>query len=177
MTRRRMRGSVALLLFFFPGLGLLSVPRKSQGLVKKVFPRSSASQRQIKTPRTLKVIRKSAFCPRQSKHRSKAPSIQDVFTRADSENAIGKTIGMIIMAAPIGWRRSSFSSARKSTRSHSISRRRRWDCNGAISRAVGQLRADQNGASSINKSRGPYGRASAVPVPPAIAPNKEENLR
>src|SRR5258706_9006672 len=102
MTPRRMRDLVAFALFFF-GLGIsVCNAQEASGLVKAVQLTGLTGVKE-NAKGTLKVENGNLhFVRGKANAEVSATSIQDVVTGADSEKAVGKTIGMISMAAPYG---------------------------------------------------------------------------
>src|SRR6267142_13610 len=106
MTLRRMRDLVAFSLLF-SGLGIsVCTAQEASGPVKAVQLIGLADVKE-NAKGTLKVENGNLhFVSGKANAEVSATSIQDVVTGADSEKAVGKTIGMISMAAPYGGGRS-----------------------------------------------------------------------
>src|SRR5712671_24524 len=102
MTPRRMRDLVAFSLLFF-GLGIsVCSAQEASGLVKAVQLIGLPGVKE-NAKGTLKVDNGNLhFVRGKANTEVSAASIQDVVTGADSEKAVGKTVGIISMAAPYG---------------------------------------------------------------------------
>src|SRR6266852_4101023 len=102
MTPRHMRDLVAFALLFF-GLGIsVCNAQEASGLVKAVQLIGLPGVKE-NAKGTLKVENGNLhFVRGKANAEVSATSIQDVVTGADSEKAVGKTIGMMSMAAPYG---------------------------------------------------------------------------
>src|SRR5712675_3391739 len=102
MTPRRMRDLVAFSLLFF-GLGIsVCSAQEASGLVKAVQLIGLPGVKE-NAKGTLKVENGNLhFVRGKANVEVSATSIQDVVTGADTEKAVGNTIGMMSMAAPYG---------------------------------------------------------------------------
>src|SRR5258706_9435073 len=102
MTPRRMRDLVAFAVLF-SGLGIsVCNAQEASGLVKAVQPIGLTGVKE-NAKGTLKVENGNLhFVGGKANGEVSPTSIQDVVTGADTEKAVGKTIGMMSMAAPYG---------------------------------------------------------------------------
>src|ERR1700687_2639988 len=102
MTPRRIRDLVAFAMLFF-GLGIsVCNAQEASGLVKAVQLIGLTSVKE-NAKGTLQVENGNLhFVRGKANAEVSATSIQDVVTGADTEKAVGKTIGMMSMAAPYG---------------------------------------------------------------------------
>ena len=172
MTPRRMRDLVAFSLLF-SGLGIsVCTAQEASGPVKAVQLIGLAGVKE-NAKGTLKVENGNLhFVSAKANAEVSATSIQDVVTGADSEKAVGKTIGMISMAAPYGGGR-FLSLFRKKIDTLTIQYR---DVGGGLRGAIFTMPV---GSSELIKTallaQGAHtGEPSAVPASSGDSPVKEE---
>src|SRR6202165_3682678 len=172
MTPRRMRDLVAFALLF-SGLWIsVCNAQEASGLVKAVQLIGLTGVKE-NAKGTLKVENGNLhFCRGKANAEVSATSIQEVVTGADSEKAVGKTIGMISMAAPYGGGR-FLSLFRKKIDTLTIQYR---DVDGGLHGAIFTMPL---GNSELIKTellaKGAHtGEPSAVPASSGNSPNKEE---
>src|ERR1700687_5128448 len=172
MTPRRIRDLVAFALLF-SGLGIsVCNAQEATGLVKAVQLIGLTGVKE-NAKGTLKVENGNLhFVRGKANAEVSAASIKDVVTGADSEKAVGKTIGMISMAAPYGGG-PFLSLVRKQIDTVSIQDR---DVDGGLHGAIFTM---PRGNSELIKTellaQGAHtGKPSAVPASSGNSPNKEE---